>query len=157
MKLESVFTSAGFATGRFGPLHLSIWDAAATREPALKAIEVLAALGRQEDRVLVMAVLGPNTPPPDNVVRDLFAAEFGRLGKRVAAVANVIEGSGFRAATMRAVVTGLTLVIRAGHPQRACPTIDDGALFIAEHSEGRLSVDQIRRAALDLRLRVPTI
>lgn len=153
MKLDSVSTHPGFAAGRLGPLHLSIWDTRSTPEQAARAIEVLEGLGREEERVLVLAVLGANTPPPDDAVRDLFAAGFGRLGKRVVAVGNVIEGQGFRAATMRAVVTGLTLVIRAPHPQRTFATIEEGARFIAEQSEGRLTTDQVRRVAIELRVR----
>ena len=154
MNLESVSLAPGFAAARFGPLHLSIWEAPATVAQATIAIETLSAIGRTEDRVLVMAVLGPNTPPPDNAVRDLFAKEFSRLGSRVAAVANVIEGQGFRAATMRAVVTGLTLVIRAGHPQKACHSIDIGSDFIAQNSASRLTTEQIARATKELRARI---
>lgn len=152
MELKSVTSAPGFRAGLFGPLHISIWDTQVVPEHARSAAALLAQLGRVEDRALVLAVLGPNTPPPDGIVRDIFASEFSRLGPRVVAVANVIEGQGFRAAAMRAVVTGLALVIQAGPRQKACMTLEEGAMFIAERSEGRLQADAVRRAALGLRL-----
>lgn len=151
MSLTSVVSGAGFAAGIVGPLHVTVWDTAVGVAHARMASDLLAKLGRNEDRVLVMAVLGPNTPPPDSVVREIFATEFGRLGPRVVAVANVIEGQGFRAAAMRAVVTGLTLVIRAAHPQKACSTIDEGSHFLADLSDGRLTPSAITRAVFQLR------
>lgn len=152
MEVRSVTSAPGFRAGLLGPLHISVWDTQVLPEHARSAAALLAQLGRVEDRVLVLAVLGPNAPPPDGVVRDIFASEFNRLGPRVAAVANVIEGQGFRAAALRAVVTGLALVIPVGPRQKACMTLEEGALFIADRSEGRLQADAVRRAVLGMRL-----
>lgn len=151
MKLESVISGPGFASGVYGPVLISVWDSAATVEQARSASSLLAALGRTEDHILMMAVLGPSCPPPDNAVRDIFAAEINRLGGRITAVANIVEGQGFRAAAMRAVLTGLTLVIRSSQQQRACATVDEGAHFLAEHSQGRLTAAAISRAVIQLR------
>lgn len=152
MRVSSVVSAPGFNAGLVGPLHISVWDAAVTTEHARNAATLLTTLAKSEPRVLVLAVLGPNTPPPDGAVRDIFASEFARLGNRVMAVANVIEGQGFRAAAMRAVVTGLTLVVRANHPQKACATVEEGSLWIAEQSEGAVTASDITRAVLQLRL-----
>lgn len=151
MKLESVISTPGFASGVYGPLLVSIWDTAATVDQARSAASMLAALGRTEDQILMMAVLGPSCPPPDNAVRDIFAAEINRLSGRIAAVANIVEGQGFRAAAMRAVLTGLALVIRSPQLQKACPTVDDGAHFLADHSHGRLTASAISRTVIQLR------
>jgi len=152
MRLESVVNGPGFASGLYGPLHLSVWDTAATVDQARKAAANLAALGRGEDRILMMAVLGPSCPPPDNAVRDIFAAELNRLSGRITAVANIIEGQGFRAAAMRAVLTGLTLVLRSQQQeQKACATVEEGSQFLAGHSQGRLTAPEISRAVILLR------
>lgn len=151
MRLESVINGPGFASGIFGPLHLSVWDTAATLEQARSAAANLALLGRTEEQILLMAVLGPNCPPPDGAVRDVFAAEINRLNGRIAAIANIVEGQGFRAAAMRGVLTGLALVIRSGQQHKACASVDEGSRFLAEHSQGRLTAAHIARAVIQLR------
>jgi hypothetical protein len=151
MKLDNVTRGRGFASGAFGPLAISIWDAPPRIEDARVAADLLATLARREPRMLVMAVLGPDTPPPESAVRDTLAKKLAEIGDKVRCVANVVEGQGFRAATMRAVLTGMVLVIRPKYPQMACATIMEGSHFVAEQSELRLDPLTLANAVRELR------
>lgn len=151
MRLESVIHGPGFATAVYGPLHLSVWDTATTIDQARSAASNLATLGRTEEHILMMSVLGPSCPPPDSAVREVFATELNRLTGRIAAVANIVEGQGFRAAALRGVLTGLALVIRSAQQQRTCASVDEGGHFLAAHSGGRLTAAAISRAVIQLR------
>ena len=122
-----------------------------TAQQAQQAAEVLTTLGRTENHVMVLAVLGSTAPAPANAVRASISNAFTRLGPQVHAVANVVEGEGFRAATLRAVVTSMALVIRPTYPVKMTPTIEEAADFLAPYSDGRLTVSDIVLASRDLR------
>ncbi|WP_394839341.1 hypothetical protein LVJ94_20860 [Pendulispora rubella] len=151
MNLRLVTRAPGFATGSIGNLAISFWESQQTAEQAHHAAEVLSALGRTEGRVLVLAVLPPTAPAPSNAVRSVISNAFTRLGSQIHAVANAVEGDGFRAATMRAVVTSMALVIRPSYPVKTVATVEDAAEFLAAHSDGRLTVSDIVLASRELR------
>ena len=151
MELQFVRKSPGFAVGAFGPLVVSVWDASPSEEHVRHAGSVLTTVARVEKKMLVMAVVGRDTPPPDAIVRDLLAKDMARVGPNIAGMAQVIEGLGFRAATMRAVLTGMGFVIKPGYPQKVCPTVDEASEFLFSHAENRLTAQNIARAVRQLR------
>jgi hypothetical protein len=151
MELQFVRKSPGFVAGAFGPLVVSVWDSTPTEQHARDAVSVLASVARVERRMLVMAVVGRDTPPPDSIVRDIVAKEMARVSANVAGMAQVIEGLGFRAATMRAVLTGMGIVIKPSYPQKVCLTIDEASEFLFTHADGRLTAQQMLRAARQMR------
>jgi hypothetical protein len=151
MELQYVRKSPGFVAGAFGPLVVSVWDATPTEEHARHAVSVLSQVARVERRMLVVAIVGRDTPPPDSVVRDLVAKEMARVSPNVAGMAQVIEGLGFRAATMRAVLTGMGIVIKPSYPQKVCLTVDEAGDFLFGHSDGRLTAQAIVRAVRQMR------
>lgn len=149
--MENVAKSAGFATAAFGPLALSVWDSIPTPSQARSAATLLATLAKTEKNILVMAVLGANVPPPDGEVREILSQQLAKIDDRVRAVANVIEGQGFRAATVRAVLTGMSLVLRTKRPEKVCNSVEEAGLFVASHSDRRLTMTDVTRAVADLR------
>jgi hypothetical protein len=151
MQFDRVQRSPGFVCGSRGPLLISVWDAAPTLEMASIAASVLQQVARTESGVVVLSVLGPNTPPPEGAVRQAFAESFDRHKSRIAAVAQVVEGEGFRAAAMRSVLVGITLLLRPGFEQKACATIADAAQFLSEHSKGKVGAADVIRGVTELR------
>jgi hypothetical protein len=151
LDLQFVHRGPGFAAGGFGPLAVSIWESVPTEAHAKQAASVLASVSRSQDHMLVMAVVGRDTPPPDAIVRDIVAREMANVSPNVRGMAQVIEGAGFRAATMRAVLTGMGIVIKPKYPQKVFVTIDEAGEFLASHGEGRLSAFEIVRAVQALR------
>lgn len=151
MRVEQITRLPGFACGAVGPIAISVWDGPATTTHARAAAALLASVHRAEKSMLVLAVLGPNNPPPDGEVRDIIAQQVTKCEDRIRAVSQVIEGQGFRAATIRAVLTGMSLVLRTKRPEKVCNTVEEAASFLAPHTQGRVSAFDITRAVAELR------
>jgi hypothetical protein len=151
MKGEHVATSTGFATGGFGPLAVSIWEGVPTPAKAQSAASLLATMAKTEPNLLVLAVLGPSASPPDGEVREILTRQLTESGDRVRAVVNVIEGRGFRAATVRAVLTGMALALRAQRPDLVCDSVEEGGRVLASLSDGRLTPSDVSQAVTELR------
>ncbi|MDB4987093.1 MAG: hypothetical protein JWN04_2271 [Myxococcaceae bacterium] len=71
--------------------------------------------------------------PARNALKELLRAS--RASIRAAPV--VYEGTGFRAAAVRAIVTGLLSQRSYGFPHRVYSTLEDGALSVAREFEKR--------------------
>ena len=153
MTTEIVTGTGGFACGAEGPLAISVWAAPPTTEHAEAAVRLLATLARTQKRVLIVAVLGPGTQHPSGAAREMLSGQLAKMGGQIAAAASVFETEGFRAATLRAVVTGILFVVRPGYPQRACANIGDAAVWLSEHAEGRMDAARIDTAIRGVRAR----
>ncbi len=151
MSLENVTRLDGFAAGSVGPLAITTWDGVPTLEHARAAVSTLDRVRTKEKIVLIMAVVGANTPPPDAEVRNLVGQAMTAVGDKMRAAVQVVEGQGFRAAAIRGVLIGMGLLIRAKHPEKVCQTVAEAAQFLAQHSEGRLQPTDIVRAVTELR------
>jgi hypothetical protein len=151
MKLELVHRSPGFASGAYGPLAISVWDDAPSREHAMNAASLLDSVARAHKEVLLLAVVGPDCPPPESAVREILAAELRRLSKQIVASANLVEGQGFRAAALRSVLTGMALLVRPPYPQKICATMTEASEFLVGYSGGQLTTSVIARSVDELR------
>lgn len=101
--------------------HRRVCIALWTTKPTLELFEVqrselaLATL-RRPGQQLFVCVIAANADAPDQDVRDATSAMVTALGPKLAACACVIEGTGFRAAITRTVLTGMLLVVRTPMP-----------------------------------------
>lgn len=69
-------------------------------------------------RTAFLCVVGADTEPPDQAIREASAQMISsHLGKLVA-VACVVEGTGFRSAITRTVLSGMLLLLRSAPPMR---------------------------------------
>ncbi len=143
MKLRLVTRTPGFAAGVLGPLLITWWETLPTAVQARAAGDVLATLGRSESRILCISILGADAPPPDAEVRKIVASQISHLAGRIVAIANVVEGEGFRGAAARAMLIGMALAMRPPYPHKTAATIEDAAKFLAQHSDARLTVADI--------------
>ena len=88
---------------------------------------------REPDRPLyMMAVVGEHGPMPDGEGRAIasgFPAFFTE-------VVMVIDGSGFRASGVRAVLAGMALVAPRRTAPTICTSVEEGCLALARLSEG---------------------
>jgi hypothetical protein len=115
--------------------------------------------GRSPKGVLLLTVVEEAAPMPDGDAR----AGLGRLLKsgagRTRRSAVVYEGAGFKAATVRSVVTGITALSKPPFPHKVFATVDQAAAFLAEgetttRAQISTMVTDVRarhRAALKLR------
>ncbi|MES1186719.1 MAG: hypothetical protein ABUL60_23090, partial [Myxococcales bacterium] len=82
----------------------------------LQRAELASAALRRPGKQLFVCVIAAKADAPDQDVRDATSAMVTALGSKLAACACVIEGTGFRAAITRTVLTGMLLVVRTPMP-----------------------------------------
>ena len=102
--------------------------------------------------VLLLTVVEEQAPMPDGDAR----AGLGRLLKsgagRTRRSAVVYEGAGFRAATVRSVVTGITALSKPPFPHRVFALVDQAAAFLSE-DDPTVTRAQISNVVADVRER----
>jgi hypothetical protein len=133
--LDHIFRSPDYVEGSYGPVAIAVWEGCGTLEHAERAARMLRFVARRtDDPIFGLSVVGPNVPPPDSEVRAVMTDAVHKLRSRMGALANVVEGSGFRAAAMRGVLVGMVLLVRPPHPQVVCVTVEEAAAFLSKHS-----------------------
>jgi hypothetical protein len=145
-QLDHVTSAPRFVAGTYGPLAIAIWDDALTPYTVFAAISAIEALARLESRILTLVILGPGASAPQTV-RRTFQGALRRIDWQVAGVAEVIEGSALRAATM----SGVATVGDAPYAQASTASITDAAEFLGSYSDGRISAAEVASAVLLLR------
>jgi hypothetical protein len=138
------------------------WDTIAfpvfgSRLPTLDGVNAVAmqieAHGRRvgKGRLTEITLLGADVRMPDAEVRQALDAMVPRLAPYYACVAAVFEGSGFRAAMIRGVLTGFQLISRLKYPHGVFETVADCACWV--HATGVVNVDltAISEAAREVR------
>lgn len=151
LRLSNVRQTESLKCGSYGPLFISIWSAQANEEMARQAGLAMRGIAKERGRIYVLSVLGAETPPPETHVRNMIASTFDELEPHIAAVANVIEGQGFRAAALRGVLIGMGMMMRRSRPEKVSATVEDAALFISGQSDRQLASQGIVRAIEQLR------
>lgn len=151
MKLENVTKLDGFASASLGPIVITVFDKAGTVDHARAAGMLLARVARMEPNVFIFAVLGPDVGPPDKELRDIMSRELAKAEDRVCSVSQVIEGDGFRAAALRAVLTGMSLMLRLKRIDQVSRSVEKGAAKIAAQTGGRVGAADVVQAVAELR------
>ncbi len=140
--------------GTMGPVCVALWS----EKPTPATFEVQRSLlaesvsGRAA-RSAFLCVVGAQTEPPEQALRDASAQMIASHQGKLTAVACVVEGSGFRAAITRTVLSGMMLLIRSAPPVRVFETTELATPWLSSALGGlRLSsladaVAQVRRGA----------
>ena len=133
LKFDVTSTHAGLVVGRIGPVFLAIWRTKPT-EALFEAqrMGLASAVEQNPGNVAFLCVVESVVDPPDQKVRDASAAMISFHGKNLAAVACVIEGSGFRAAVTRTVLSGIALVARNAAPTRYFDSVSAASAWLGE-------------------------
>lgn len=76
------------------------------------------------------------------------------LAPRTVAQAFVIEGSGFRAATTRMVISSVTTLSRPGYPHKTFAEVRTGAGWLASTAKLGEVADTLARCAAEVRARI---
>lgn len=107
---------------------------------------------RHPGEAAILCVIEPTSEPPPQALRQAASALLSELGPKLRCVAYVIEGSGFRAAMIRGVLSGIELVRRSSYPARYFATVAQAAAWVAvTTNSGSL---QLAEAAQQLRDRM---
>lgn len=116
----------------WGPVVILIWRHETTLDGVRAVDERLHDFARTNPSGGgLMTIIEANAPLPEAHVRDALAGVLKKHPVAIKSSAVVHEGSGFRAAAVRGVVTGLTLLARQPFPHRIFATVDDGSRWLA--------------------------
>lgn len=135
-------------------LLIAVWRTE-TRAPAVDAVSaVLAKLSRTHRDVALLQVIEEGATAPDADARRAISNMLKHNGSVIRCSAVVYEGDGFRAATLRAVVTGIALLSRPLYPHVVFASTISAINWTARHysHDGPVWAEQVRNAVDELRL-----
>ncbi len=117
---------------------LAIWRGQTTLSAVRRGEQVVERhAGRHPDRgVLLLTIVEAAAPLPPLECRIELAAMLKRAAGKVERSSLVFEGEGFRAASVRAVVAGISLFSRPSYPHRVFNTVGAAARFLAGGKSG---------------------
>jgi len=108
---------------------------------------------RRSEQVLLLTIVDMTAPLPALEVRIEIAGALHRLNGKLARSAVVFEGEGFRAASVRAVVAGVSLFARASYPHRIFSRVGAAGRFLAGGADGVPAPHELIRAVNQARAR----
>ncbi len=115
-----------------GPICVALWQTKPTRALfEVQRSQLHAAVTRAPGQVAFLCVVEATAEPPDDAERAASAAMITSQGARLLGVACVIEGSGFRAAITRTVLSGMVLMIRTPAPIKLFDGVRVASPFLA--------------------------
>ena len=128
-----------------GPVAVLCWHERPTIA-ALKATQDFFIAHYQGRDMVMLSIVESTSTPPDASERAYVQANMHRFtGMRAAA--SVIEGEGFKAAAIRAVLTGITLALRNPYPMRIFATVAEATPWLLERVPGQAGgVEQVVQA-----------
>jgi hypothetical protein len=102
-----------------------------------------------------LLVIRSDVPPPSEEVRAYIKRELSRSS--MLAAAQVVEGTGFRGAAMRSVLTMIQLTIRPRYSMKIFDNVKTGATWLSEELEHRAGAaphaELLAHAAIELQAR----
>ncbi len=98
----------------------------------------LEAHGRRtgKGKVVEITILDEHLPTPDAEVRAALDAMVPRVAPYYGCVTAVFEGTGFRAAMIRGVLTGFQMMSRLNYPHKIFGSVDECAAWVLPHAQG---------------------
>lgn len=153
--LQLTHRGGGLLVGHFGHVCVAVWSTKPTWGLFEQQRAALAnSVERHPGRALFLCVVSAKADPPEQDVRDASAKMIISHDRQLAGCACVIEGSGFRAAITRTVLTGITLVVRTPAPFGFCDSVHAGYEWLGRYSpRGSLTglIEELARARADER------
>lgn len=130
--LRVTHNADGLLMGMVGPICLALWQAKPTPERfAIQRTQLHAAVAREPGQIAFLCVVSAHADAPEDAERKASADMITSQGTKLLGVACVIEGSGFRAAISRTVLTGILLVIRTPAPIKLFDSVGHASPFLA--------------------------
>jgi hypothetical protein len=131
----------GLATAEVGRTCVLLWRGVVTDSRFQIQREALEhVVHRYPGEASVLCIIEPTSEPPPQELREAASALLNSLAPKLRCVAYVIEGTGFRAAMIRGVLSGIELVRRKAYPARYFATVGQAAAWIGVET-GRKSLE----------------
>ena len=155
-----VAQDAGFAIATAGNVFISVWRDPGTLPQLARVRECQQQLvDRSPGGIAVLTVLLDGSFHVGAEEREEAERIARRFAPTTRAHAYVIEGSGFRTAATRAIIAGIQLITRSGHPVKIFSAVADGVSWLVPQAgqaidaarvtglvaEARASLDPARR------------
>lgn len=153
--IEGETIGEGWAVGRVGPVLLQIWRDGTPIEGAQAAVAAAKELAFSDlPRIATLIVVPQGSKLPESDARAVLSGLPTELGRGVG-VALAFEGSGFRAAAVRAVLSGIMLLSRHRVPHDVFPSVERAAGWLQPKLVGALDARTLASATRELRARIP--
>jgi hypothetical protein len=144
-----------YQMGRVQNVVLQVWRERATIDHVYRTRELVARVHAEypgQVALLVRVVDGCGFPEPRTT--RAFSRLLREVEPEVQGIAVVLEGSGFWAATMRAVISSVTLMARSGPPTRIYSDLREASEALVDLLEqnhaARIPTDTLAAAAIEL-------
>lgn len=122
----------GLATAEVGSTCILLWRGLVTEarfQIQREAMEHV--ISKNPGHAGIMCIIEPTSEPPSQELREAASKLLSELGPRIRCVAYVVEGSGFRAAMIRGVLSSIELLKRGkAFPSRYFATVGHAAAWI---------------------------
>jgi hypothetical protein len=154
LAITIVTRDANHCVAVFGGTFIQIWRLATTYDAACRVRSAARALGtRRSGPLSSFIIIEAACQVPDSASRAVLAFVLKDLGPRCIASAFTYEGDGFRAAAVRAVLTGMTLINPPAMPHLVFQKVSDAGLWVRRiHAEaGDPAADSLPDAITQLR------
>jgi hypothetical protein len=114
-----------------------VWTGHTTHDGVVASRRSILALGREHpEGVGLITIVEHNAPMPPGEVRDEVAKFLKESSDIIKASAVVFEGEGFRAAAVRSVVTGVSMLAKQAFPHRVFAHVDEAASWMGPKLPG---------------------
>lgn len=149
-KAEIMKVGDGIVVAQIGNVCAALWRKKPTRERfEIQRSCLEQAVKKQPGRIVFLCLVEAGTEPPDDDMRRASSAMITGHGSDLRAVACVIEGTGFKAAISRTVLSGIVFLIRSPSPIKYFESAASGAAWLSQFvAIGNLSsfVEQVEVA-----------
>jgi len=145
------------AMGWLDKVLVAVWRGASIGSADLFYDEMRRGIVRHQRGLGHLAVIEPRTPLPPSEARERIASIFNEYPDSTSAVSVVFEGTGFFAAAVGSVATGIMFLSGRRTPFKVATNIGEAALFLTRHvrgPEGNLSARDYADAVEVLRRRL---
>jgi hypothetical protein len=134
-RLLSVEDRLGIAD--VGTVCVVVWQGTVTPSRFKRQRDALQeAAQRHPGRAALLCVVEPTTPPPEDAMRNASIDLIASLSDRLSCVACVIEGTGFRAADTRNVLSGMSLRLACPPEVLFAATVAEAAPWVVQRCDG---------------------
>src|SRR6478735_289253 len=112
-QLEIRHSDPGLHVAVYGSVCIALWLSKPTRQLfEIQRRELEATVKKHPGQATFMCIIEPSADPPDQDVRNSSTEMIMSHGDKLAATCCVIEGSGFRAALTRTVLTSIAFMAK---------------------------------------------
>lgn len=132
-KAEIVQVGDGVVVAQIGHVCVALWRKKPTKERfEIQRACLAAAVAKHPARTAFLCLVEPGTEPPDDDIRKASSTMVSGHGANLKAVAIVIEGTGFKAAISRTVLSGIVFLIRSPSPIKYFEAASSSAAWLSQ-------------------------